>query len=153
MALTDDQLDAILDADATSGKTSAPDLFVRIHERRRKRAHVAAKIVQPALGVRGTAQHDELIAVIRKFFRTPLAKEELACEQGDIEYLLLTVHDTIESGDFEDAVFASLRIARKLWARNAHTLGPIEGVQIPVKPPVQIPAASEAGTSAGTAPK
>jgi len=115
MPITDEQIDAIL--------TENDDLIavaMRLQERKRKRAHAAAKAAQPELGIRSTAAHDALLAKLKAAWDAPLTVVEKGAEQGDFEYLVLTIQDCVDSGDVEDLIFAALRLSRKLLARNPH---------------------------------
>ena len=134
--LTDQKLDAILDADGLDNPENHLALFGRIHERKRKRAHAKAKAVQPALSIRMTNHVDLpecacngcLVLKLRAFWFTPLAPEDFDASAGAVDYLLQTVDDTLKAGDAEDAILAAFRVARKIWALNIRQLGPIEGL-------------------------
>ncbi len=129
-ALTDAQLDAILDADAADNPDNQFKLFARIQERKRKRAHAKAKERQARLGVRGEKYHDGLLAVLRAEFLRPLGPDDHESGSGALDQLLLTVKDTLDAGDLEDALHAMLRVVRKTWAWNGVHLGPIEGLPV-----------------------
>jgi hypothetical protein len=118
--LTQAEMDAQIDELDTQHDENA--LFVRIHERRRKRGHAAAKASQPALHVRGTALHDGLIETLKAEFRAPITTNEQ--EPTGMDYLLQTVQDCLDANDFEDSVFAMMRVVRKAYCWNRH-LGPI----------------------------
>ena len=126
--LTDEQLDALLEADAADNPDNQYALFARIQERKRRRAHAKAKAQQSRLGVRGAAHHDALLAVLRTEFVRPLGPDDHEAGSGSLDQLLLTVRDTLEAGDAEDALHAMLRVVRKTWAWNGAHLGPIEGL-------------------------
>lgn len=121
------QLDALLDAAEAEGQNPV-DLFIQINERKRKRAHAKAKASQPALGIRGTvhtaddkcACHECLLHKLKAAWNEPITADEKSAAQGDIEYLVLTIQDCVDAGDVEDLLFATMRLSRKLLARNSH---------------------------------
>ena len=128
--LTDEQIDALLQADEASNGGNVLAIFARIHERRRKRAHAAAKAAQPELGIRGAPQNQDplLLEKLRAFWRAPIAAADAESGPGALDYLLQTIQDTVDAGDVEDMLFSALRVCRKVWAWNMHHLGPIEGL-------------------------
>jgi hypothetical protein len=115
MPITDEQIDALL-----AENDNLLEVSMRLQERKRKRAHAAAKLAQPGLGVRGTDGHAALIEKLKAAWDAPLSLDEKSAAQGDIEYLVLTIQDCVDAGDVEDLVFATLRLARKILARNPH---------------------------------
>jgi len=129
--LTDEQLDAMLDADEAGNGGNRLELFARIHERRRKRAHAAAKAAQPKLGV---VVAPEVMQRLVAAARSPLGPDDGDGGQGAMDYLLLTVQDTLAAGDIEDALFALIRVWRKAWAWNFAHMGPIEGLPTQEQP-------------------
>jgi hypothetical protein len=118
--ITDDQIDAVLAAHELDNPEDQTALYARIHERKHKLAHAAAKATQPYLGLAGTPAHTDLLAKLKEAWDAPLTADERDATPGDIEYLTLTVQDCIDAGDAEDAIFASLRLSRKLLGRNPH---------------------------------
>jgi hypothetical protein len=115
MPISDDQIDAIL-----GQNDNLIEVAMRLQERKRKLAHAKAKAAQPALGIRATAAHAELRDKLKAAWDAPITDAEKSAAQGDIEYLILTVQDCVDAGDVEDLIFASMRLSRKLLARNAH---------------------------------
>jgi hypothetical protein len=121
MALSDEQIDALLEADE---KQSAHpmEMFVRIHERKRKRQHAKAKAAQPKLGV-SAAQPPNVMAGLRKYACQPITADER--EQTGMDYLCQTVIDTLRGDSVEDVLHALVRVWRKQYAWQPH-LDPIE---------------------------
>ncbi len=135
----DAQLDALLDAAEAEGRNPL-EIHSLIHERKRRRAHAKAKAEQPELHMRSQARaasdtpHRDICACpgcvhgkLAAFMKQPINADDLDASAGAMDYLLLTMQDTLASGDVEDAIFAMARIARKAWAWNMPHLGPIEG--------------------------
>jgi hypothetical protein len=135
MPISDDQIDALL-----SQNDNLIEIAQLLHERKRKLAHDAAKLTQPVLGLRAvsiqpvgkigevisvdagadTLDRDALTATLQSAWNAPITDDEKSAAQGDIEYLILTIQDCVDSGDAEDLIFACLRLSRKLLARNPH---------------------------------
>lgn len=122
------QLDAVLDAAEADGKNHL-EIHALLQARRRRRAHVKAKEAQPSLSLRAGEKHADLLGKLDEFWRVPITPEDTNAEPGAIDQLLLTIQDSLDAGDFEDAVFAMARACRKAWAWNQAHLGPIEGVE------------------------
>ena len=119
MSEIDDRINALLDVEDPRNRL---EIFARIHEHRRKRAHAEARAKQPKLGVSsGDGAMQELVKAARK----PLDDLDRDAGPGALEYLCETVHDCLDAGDLEDTVFALVRVWRKVWAMQPH-LGPIE---------------------------
>lgn len=137
MPLSSDQLDALLDADEQHNGT-ALDLFAQIHAGRRKRQHARYKAAQPLLGIEGTA---ELLAALRAHACAPLTPEERGHE--GIDYLLQTVKDTLHGDSLEDALFALVRVWRRMYAHHP-ALDPLEHGVHAECPCVQCTQAAEA---------
>ena len=91
-----------------------------IAERKRKLAHAKAKAVQPELRVRGTAHHQHLFDKLKAFWDAPIDEHDKDQGPGAMEYLLLTLQDTLDAGDVEDLIFAALRVSRKALAGMPH---------------------------------
>jgi len=116
--VTEQHLAAI---DGLLGEVDMAELVVAVHARKRHADHLEVKKGQPALGVElPKEQWDRLVAAMR----APLTAKEATA--SGVDYLCGTVQDCIDAGDYEDALFALIRLWRKVWAMQPH-LGPIEG--------------------------
>jgi hypothetical protein len=124
--MTNEQLDALLDADEQAHPANSLALFAKIHERRRKRAHAKAKESQPRVHLDKHPHADKLLEAVKAEIRKPITAHEE--EGGGMDYLLQTVQECADSGDLDDILFSLVRVVRKSWAWNRH-LGPIQGVQ------------------------
>jgi hypothetical protein len=125
LAVTQDMIDALLDASVKDGNASVSALMDRFHERARKRNHAAAKADQPVLNLTGGADHWADLCVEA---RMPYTIDEQAA--GGIDYLCQTVDDCIAAGDLDDTLFALLRVWRWVRAKHRH-LPPIETIGAP----------------------
>jgi len=107
-------IDGLLD------ELSPEQIFFRMHERQRKREHAKAKLAQPKAGVSISDADWKLIV---DDFTRPITEEDRN-PQG-IDYLVQTVLDCVNRADREDALFAALRVVRRVWAMQPH-LGEIK---------------------------
>ena len=124
-AVTQDMIDALLDASVKDGNASVNALMDRFHERARKRNHAAAKANQPVLNLTGVSDHwTDFCAEVCK----PYTIDEQAA--GGIDYLCQTVDDCIASGSLDDTLFALLRVWRWVRAKHRH-LPLIETIGVP----------------------
>lgn len=105
-AIDDGTLDDLL------AKADPGQIMMRIHERKRKLEHAAAKAAQPE-----KAGREEL----RDALRAPLTPGEM--DPHGLDYLMLTVQDCIETAPLTDLIHALVRVYRKAWAMQRH-LGP-----------------------------
>ena len=132
----EEQLDALIDAAEKEGRGKI-EVHQGFEERRRKRAHAKAKAKQPVLGIRGTSHndpldpeplpapsgcvcHDCLLGKLKAFWEAPINEDDKDGSTGAMEYLLLTIQDTLDAADAEDLIFALMRIGRKALAWNPH---------------------------------
>ena len=93
---------------------ASQDLFEAIHLEHRHRQHAIAKAAQPA-----EATFASVVAVARQ------PHNDAERSQQGLDYLCQTVQDCIDAGDFDDVIFALVRVWRKCWALVPN-LGPIE---------------------------
>lgn len=109
------------------------EIHALIHERRRKRAHVKAKVTQPNLTLNAPNPKVRVASTLKAAWHTPITAEDADGTPGSMDYLLLTVQDVMneEVVNPDDAIFALMRVARKAWAYNMAHLGPIEGIPAP----------------------
>lgn len=127
--MTNEELDAHLDAADSADPDNSLAIFARIHERRRARQHAKHKAEQPRADVKA-GDWGKLLT----FTRAPLTDDDRSMEAGAMDYLLLTVQAAVDdaadgAGTIDDFVFALLRVWRKCWAAQSHHLGPVEGVE------------------------
>ena len=107
-------IDGLLD------ELSPEQIFFRLHERKRKKDHAAAKAAQPTVEV--AISDDDWADVMRDLLR-PLDDSDKN-PQG-IDYLVQTVLDCVAREDRTDTFFAAMRLVRRVWALQPH-LGPVQ---------------------------
>jgi hypothetical protein len=92
-----------------------------IHNSRRRRAHIKAKLSQPQIITpHDQRDFDELVRALRASF-TP---EESVL--GGLDQLAMTVKECESAGSFQDLLFALVRVYRKVWFENR--FGAIEAI-------------------------
>lgn len=115
--LSDDDLRHVLKLHADAGGDLV-SLSVRMVHLKRRDEEASRKAAQPELNLRaamGGDVYERVLGVLRGEFRKPLTDAEKAAMQSGLDLWLLNLQDTLDAGDLEDFVLASVRLARQTW--------------------------------------